>query len=111
MSTADLSRAVVESAEAAGLHAPVPTLILELQTLVGAMAANAIGATNRGRTPFRPDEQWSSRLGDLAYGVFLIADQSGVDLDSAVLRRADLLHRQAQARAAQEQAGWPFEER
>ncbi len=105
----DVARAVVESAEATGLHAPVPTLILELQTLLGGMAANAIAATKRGRTPFRPDEAWASRLGDLAFGVYLIADQSGVDLDTAVLRRAESLKRQAQA-AAKDDRGWPFEE-
>jgi hypothetical protein len=104
-----LQQAVAVSGDAADLHAPVPTLLLELQTLVGSMTASVNRATDRGRRPFRPPPEWASLLGDLAYGVYLLADQSGVDVDSAVRRTAANLHQQgAQARAADAQ-GWPFE--
>jgi peptidoglycan/LPS O-acetylase OafA/YrhL len=72
------------SADTAELHAPVPTLLLELQTLLGTLAATVAAETNRGRKPFRPGTEWPQRLGDLAYGVYLLADQTGVDVAQAV---------------------------
>jgi hypothetical protein len=47
--------------------------------------------TNRGRKPFRPGPDWSQRLGELAYGVYLLADQTGVDLDDSVATTAQRL--------------------
>jgi hypothetical protein len=84
----DLSQAVARSADAAELHAPVPTLLLELQTLLGTLSATVAAETNRGRKPFRPGPDWASRLGELTYGVYLLADQTGVDVDQAVAMTA-----------------------
>ncbi len=105
----DLAAIVAQSADSADLHATVPALLLELQTELGAIAATATAATERGRRPFRPPVDWAARLGTLAYGVYLLADQSGVDLAAEVQRVAGATTRTAAAR--QEQAGWPFEER
>src|SRR3954467_2334927 len=80
----DLSQAVARSADAAELHAPVPTLLLELQTLLGTLTATVAAETSRGRKPFRPGPDWPKHLGDLAYGVYLLADQTGVDVSVAV---------------------------
>jgi hypothetical protein len=105
----DLQTRVARSADTADLHAPVPTLLLELQTLLGTLTATVTAATDRGRRPFRPDADWGTRLGELAYGVYLLADQSGVDVTRAVETTAAQLEargRQAQARADE---GWPFE--
>lgn len=85
----ELSQAVARSADAAELHAPVPTLLLELQTLLGALSATVAAETNRGRKPFRPGPEWPQRLGELAYGVYLLADQTGVDVDLSVAQTAD----------------------
>ena len=85
--TGELTQAVARSADAAELHAPVPTLLLELQTLLGNLCATVAAETNRGRKPFRPGPDWSQRLGELAYGVFLLADQTGVDLEDSVAAR------------------------
>jgi hypothetical protein len=82
--TVDLSQVVAHSADAAEMHAPVPTLVLELQALLGAMSATVAAATTRGRQPFRPTPDWAGRLGELAYGVYLLADQTGVDVAQAV---------------------------
>jgi hypothetical protein len=84
----DLSQAVAHSADAADLHAPVPTLLLELQTLLGTLAATVAAETNRGRKPFRPGADWAQRLGELGYGIYLLADQTGVDLGAAVAATA-----------------------
>jgi hypothetical protein len=106
----DLQDRVARSADTADLHAPVPTLLLELQTLLGALSATVTGATERGRRPFRPERDWGNRLGELAYGVYLLADQTGVNVGQAV----ELTAQQLEARGARVQAeteqGWPFAE-
>lgn len=89
--TGELTQAVAHSADAAELHAPVPTLLLELQSLLGTLSATVAAETNRGRKPFRPGPEWSQRLGELAYGVYLLADQTGVDVDRAAMQTATRL--------------------
>ena len=76
--SSDLPHVVARSADTAELHAPVPTLLLELQTLLGTLAATVAAEANR------PSPEWPQRLGDLAYGVYLLADQTGVDIAQAV---------------------------
>ena len=106
--SADLSQAVAQSADAAELHAPVPTLLLELQTLLGTLTAIVAGETNRGRKPFRPGPDWPTRLGELAYGVYLLADQTGVDLPAAVAATAHGVSAHGQPRTAADD--WPLPE-
>lgn len=98
MTQFDLGALVARSADAADLHANVPTLLLELQTLLGTLTAAANAQTERGRRPFRPDTNWTSRLGDLAYGIYLLADQTGVDVAAAVTATATHLQSEAAAR-------------
>jgi hypothetical protein len=106
----DLQESVARSADVAGLHATVPALLLEVSTLLGALSATVTESTERGRRPFRPTPDWTTRLGELGYGVLLLADQTGVDLDAAVRRTSD--HLENSGRAAQQSAdtGWPFDE-
>ena len=105
----DVQGRVAQSADAADLHATVPTLLLELQTLLGALSATVTTASDRGRRPFRPGPDWSNRLGELAYGVYLLADQTNVEVAQVVeLTAQHLEFRGRQAKAADEQ-GWPFE--
>lgn len=105
----NLQERVAQTADTADLHATVPTLLLELQTLLGALTATVTNGTARGRRPFRPQPDWTDRLGELAYGVYLLADQTGVDVSAAVESTAQHLElRGQQAKAASEQ-GWPFE--
>ena len=87
--TSDLSQVVAHSADAAELHAPVPTLLLELQTLLGTLTATVAADTNRGRKPFRPGPDWPQRLGELAYGVYLLADQTGVQISDVLVETAN----------------------
>jgi hypothetical protein len=105
--SSDIARVVADSADDADLHAPVPALLLELQSLLGAVTASVTTATERGRRPFRPGPDWPARLGELGYGLYLIADHTGVDLDHAVRGRAGQLHRAGQA-AQPPAADWPF---
>jgi hypothetical protein len=105
----ELQDEVARSADAANLHAPVPSLLLELQTLLGTLSATVTTATDRGRRPFRPGPDWAPRLGELAYGVYLLADQSGVDVADEVRATARRLAVQGERAKAADEAGWPFE--
>ena len=107
--TGDVQQIVAQSADAADLHAPVPTLLLELQTLLGSLTATVTAITDRGRRPFRPGPDWPTRLGELAYGVYLLADQTGVEVSEVVASTAANLHAQAQQTQAAKETGWPFE--
>lgn len=109
--SAELQNVVASSADTADLHATVPTLLLELQTLLGTLTATVNAGTERGRRPFRPGPDWPSRLGDLAYGVYLLADQTGVDVTQAVQATADNLRQHASQQRSSDQQGWPFEAR
>lgn len=105
----ELQARVAQTADVAELHAPVPALLLELQSLLGALTATVTAATDRGRRPFRPGPDWSHRLGELAYGVYLLADQSGVDVAHAVELTAQHLELRGRQAKAAEERGWPFE--
>ena len=104
----DVQARVAQSADAADLHATVPTLLLELQSLLGTLTATVTSETDRGRRPYRPGPNWSQRLGELAYGVYLLADQTGVDVAKAVELTAQQLEMRGQQAKAADQQGWPF---
>ena len=106
--SADLQEVVAASADSAELHAPVPTLLLELQTLLGSLTAAVTAATERGRRPYRPGPEWAPRLGELAYGVYLLADQTGVPLGDAVRMTADQVRGRAEQARAANPADWPI---
>ncbi|MCW2657033.1 MAG: hypothetical protein JWR06_1226 [Jatrophihabitans sp.] len=104
----ELQEFVARSADSADLHATVPTLLLELQTLLGALSATVTTGTERGRRPFRPEADWAHRLGELAYGVFLLADQTGIDAVQAVELTAQHLELKGKQAKAATENDWPF---
>jgi hypothetical protein len=108
-SVTDIQTRVAQTADTADLHASAPTLLLELQTLLGALSATVTNATERGRRPFRPGPDWSNRLGELAYGVYLLADQTGVDVAQAIELTAQHLEARGRQAKAADEHGWPFE--
>lgn len=109
--SSELSQVVAQSADVADLHAPVPTLLLELQTLLGTLTATVAAETKRGRAPFRPGPDWGARLGELAYGVYLLADQTGVDVAQAVTATANTVSRSAPPPPQAANGDWSFEGR
>ena len=103
----DLQPTVAHSADLAGLHATAPALLLELQSLLGALSTTATEITDRGRRPFRPNADWSGRLGELAYRVYLLADQTGVDWMPRSAPRPTSIEKGAAELVAD--GGWPFD--
>ena len=63
-------------------------------------------ATERGRRPFRPPADWNRRLGLLAYGIYLLADQTGADIEAEV--RAVAQATKASAANRRPDGEWPF---
>lgn len=106
--TDELQNRVAQTADVANLHANVSTLLLELQTLLGALSATVNANSERGRRPFRPEPDWANRVGELAYGVYLLADQTGVSVAHAVELTAQHLETRARAEKARSDQGWPF---
>lgn len=106
----DLQRLVAETSDRLGLHSTAPTLLIDLQARLGELAAEAGRLTERGRRPLRPDAAWSARLGALGFALVNLADQTGVDIDSAVRTAADQLYRSGMATRPVEPKtdAWPF---
>ena len=102
----EIQELVAQSSDAADLHATAPALLLELQTQLGVLAATATRVTERGRRPFRPTGDWAARLGELAYGIYLLADQTGVDIGSEITTVALLQQQQAEQNSGA--ADWPL---
>jgi hypothetical protein len=96
----DLQTAVASAADVAEAHSSAPSLLLLTQSALGALAATTVEATDSGRRPFRIPPDWDSKLADLAYLVYLLADQTGVSIDSAVRGIADKITAEGAKRAA-----------
>ena len=106
----ELQQYVAETADRLGLHATPATLLLDLQARVGALADEVVRATQHGRRPFRPTQDWEGLLGDVTFALVTLADQTGVDTERAVRVAADRMYRTAMAQQRQQPAAepWPF---
>ncbi|CAN5529676.1 hypothetical protein BH10ACT8_BH10ACT8_29730 [soil metagenome] len=80
----DLQTDVATAADQAGAHSTAPALLLQLQAALGNLARDADESTEGGRRPFRIAGPWSGHLAEVAYLVYLLADQTGVSVDDSV---------------------------
>lgn len=80
----ELQAAVANAADLAAAHSTAPALLLQTVTALGRLAETANQATDGGRRPFRIPHEWSQQLSELAYLVYLLADQTAVDIDASV---------------------------
>ena len=107
----DLRQLVAQTADAVGDHATAPALLVDIQVQLGRLAQLSQEATERGRRPFRVPPEWEHVLGELAYAVYLLADQTGTDLTQQVVTAA-LAHQRDAVDPHQppgEPATWPFQ--
>lgn len=100
----DLQAAVARAADQAGSHSTAPALLLQAAAALGRLADQTNAATDGGRRPFRIPVDWQSGLTELAYLVYLLADQTAVDIDSAVRSRAYQVSAAGQREPALDQA-------
>ncbi len=96
----DLQATVASAADAAGAHSTAPTLLLQAAAALGRLAESAEKATESGRRPFRIPYEWGERLSELAWLVYLLADQTAVDLDGQVRLIAGRVAAEAERAAA-----------
>ena len=80
----DLQAVVARAADRTGSHSTAPALLLQAAAALGRLAEMTNAATDGGRRPFRIPADWQSGLAELAYLVYLLADQTAVDIDAAV---------------------------
>ena len=72
----DLQAVVARAADRAGSHSTAPALLLQATAALGRLAELANAATEGGRRPFRIPPDWQPGLSELAYLVYLLADQT-----------------------------------
>jgi hypothetical protein len=80
----DLQATVARAADLAGSHSTAPALLLQASAALGKLAELTNAATEGGRRPFRIPSAWQPQLSELAYLVYLLADQTTVDIDASV---------------------------
>jgi hypothetical protein len=80
----ELQTAVARAADQAGSHSTAPALLLQAAAALGKLAELTNATTEGGRRPFRIPPDWEPELSRLAYLVYLLADQTAVDLDATV---------------------------
>jgi hypothetical protein len=80
----NLQATVARAADRAGSHSTAPALLLQATAALGRLAELTNAETEGGRRPFRVPPSWQPGLSELAYLVYLLADQTGVDIDSTV---------------------------
>ncbi len=107
----ELQAAVASAADLAGAHATAPTLLLQAVTALGRLSETTNKATDGGRRPFRIPHEWAQQLSELAYLVYLLADQTDVDIDASVRAilsqlMADAADERARAAANRNDESW-----
>jgi len=100
----DLQATVAAAADYADSHATAPVLLLQVQDALGRLAALTSEATDNGRRPYRIPPDWDSALSRLAYLVYLLADQTDVNVDTGVRELARMITSETVAARAQQNA-------
>jgi len=107
----DLQTAVARAADRSGSHSTAPALLLQTLAALGKLSELANAATEGGRRPFRIPPNWEPELSELAYLVYLLADQTAVDIDATVRALAGrvsdaAIDRRAHAAADERESSW-----
>src|SRR5581483_7049435 len=78
----ELQSTVAAAADAASAHSTAPALLVQAVAALGRLAQTTDRATESGRRPFRIPHDWAAQLAELSWLSYLLADQTGVDLDA-----------------------------
>jgi hypothetical protein len=105
-----LAEVVARAPGLGGLGATAPALLLEVQAQLGLLSALAGQLTDRGRRPFRPDAAWTDAIARLAFSVYNLADQTGVDVDAVTRALANQVIDANVSASAAEPVAWPVGE-
>ena len=96
-SVTDLQATVASAADQSGSHSTAPALLLQAISALGRLSEATTEATEGGRRPFRIPHDWQPHLAELAHVVYLLADQTAVDLDASVRALAERARAEAVA--------------
>jgi NTP pyrophosphatase (non-canonical NTP hydrolase) len=80
----DAQRRVAEFVHAHDLSAGVETRLLDLVAEMGELAKEGLKGTDYGSVTMLPDSEWSSEMGDMIYSLLALANETGVDLETAL---------------------------
>jgi NTP pyrophosphatase (non-canonical NTP hydrolase) len=82
----ELQKHVQDFVTAHDLETDVSFRLLDWVSEVGEVAKEALLSTNYGRTAFRSTDDWAGELGDAFFSLICVANATGVDLETALLR-------------------------
>lgn len=68
------------------LEAPVETRLLDLVSEVGELAKEVLKDSNYGSQPIQLSSAWADELGDVLFSLTCLANSTGVNMDSALLK-------------------------
>ena len=80
----DAQRQVAEFVHAHDLSAGVETRILDLVSEMGELAKEGLRGSDYGSVAMLPTSEWSSEMGDMIYSLLALANETGVDLETAL---------------------------
>ena len=80
----EAQRQVAEFVYAHDLSAGVETRLLDLVSEIGELAKEGLKGSDYGSVAMLPGSEWSSEMGDVIYSILALANETGVDLETAL---------------------------
>lgn len=80
----DTQKIVLDFNKKHNLHMDAVLRLLDLQTELGELSKEHLKLTDYGRSNFTKGPEWKAELGDLAYSLLALANETEVDIDEAL---------------------------
>ena len=80
----EMQRRVADFVFGKGLEAGVETRLLDLVSEIGELAKEGLKGSDYGSVTMLATSEWSSEMGDVLYSLIVLANDTGVDLESAL---------------------------
>ena len=84
MSLPAMQHTVAEFVGAHNLEAPLSARLLDLTSEIGELAKEVLKASDYGRAPFAPTDDWAAELADVLFALLCLANSTAVDLEAAL---------------------------